>query len=64
MSKEEKGQLSDSELESVAGGGFIKDITKKAKKGTNDLINKGKKGANDAINKGKDAVNDGVDTVY
>ncbi|RED85429.1 MULTISPECIES: hypothetical protein [Cohnella] len=64
MSEQEKGQLSESELESVAGGGLIKGITKGIKKGANDLVDKGKKGANNAIDKGTGAANDAIDTVY
>jgi len=64
MSEQEKDQLSESELESVAGGGFIKDITKKAKKGANQLVDKSKKGVNDAVDQTKGGANDAIDKVY
>ncbi len=64
MSEQEKGQLSEAELENVAGGGLIKDIVKKGKKGANDLADKAKKGANDGVGKVSGAVEDGKNTVY
>lgn len=64
MSEQEKDQLSEAELEAVAGGGLLKSIGKAVKKGANDIADKSKKGINDAVDKTTGTAKDAGDAIY
>ncbi|THF77142.1 hypothetical protein [Cohnella fermenti] len=64
MSDNKQGQLSENELESVAGGGLLKSIGKAVKKTANDVADKAKSGANGAADAVTGTAEKAGDAIY